>query len=292
MAAGSTPAGSAGNAAAGNAAQAEAWNGDEGRFFVAERARHERMGQRHAERLLAAAAVTPADAVLDVGCGCGEITIRAARAAWSGHALGMDLSAVMLAEARRLAGRGGVRNVSFQRADAQVHAFPAAGFHVAISSFGVMFFADPHAAFANIGAALRPGGRLAFLCWQDVTRNEWLTVPLAAVAAHVPLPEMPAADQPGPFSLADPQRIRTLLSGAGFGGIGIEAVDGDRWMGTDLDDVIGYYTRTPFARPLIAAAGERTNEAVTGAMRDALRPCQRADGVVLRSAAWLVTARR
>src|SRR6266545_366761 len=188
-----------------NTAQSEAWNGDEGQYFVAQRARHERMGQQHTARLLATAAIGPAEVVLDVGCGCGETTNGAARPARSGRALGVDLSAVMLAEARRLAGREGVRNARFEQADAQVHAFPAAGFDVAISGFGVMFFADPHAAFANIAAALRPGGRLAFLCWQEMTANEWLTVPFAAVAAHVTLPELPAADEPGPCSLADPR---------------------------------------------------------------------------------------
>jgi SAM-dependent methyltransferase len=275
-----------------NTAQSEAWNGDEGQYFVAQRARHERMGQQHTARLLATAAIGPAEVVLDVGCGCGETTIGAARAARSGRALGVDLSAVMLAEARRLAGREGVRNARFEQADAQVHAFPAAGFDVAISGFGVMFFADPHAAFANIAAALRPGGRLAFLCWQEMTANEWLTVPFAAVAAHVTLPELPAADEPGPFSLADPRRIRAMLAGAGFGRIGIEPVDGDRWMGADVDDVIGYYTGMPFARQLIAASDEHTKEAVLSAMRQALRPRQRAEGVVLGSAAWLVTAAR
>jgi SAM-dependent methyltransferase len=275
-----------------NTAQSQAWNGDEGQYFVAQRARHERMGQQHAARLLAAAAIGPAEVVLDVGCGCGETTIRAARAARSGHALGVDLSAVMLAEARRLAGREGVRNTRFEQADAQVHAFPAAGFDVAISSFGVMFFADPHAAFANIAAALQPGGRLAFLCWQEVTANEWLTVPFAAAAAHATPPELPAEDEPGPFSLADPRRIRAVLAGAGFGSIGIDPVNGDRWMGADVDDVIGYYTGMPFARQLIAASDEQAKEAVLNAMRQGLRPCQRAEGVVLRSAAWLVTATR
>lgn len=293
MAAGTTPARMAtGTGAPGNAAQAEAWNGDEGAYFVAERARHERMGQRHTECLLDAAAVTAADAVLDVGCGCGEATIRAARAARDGHALGVDLSAVMLAEARRRAEREGVRNAWFEQADAQVRAFPAAGFDLAISSFGVMFFADPHVAFANVAAALRPGGRLAFLCWQDMTANEWLTVPFVAVAAHVTLPGLPAADQPGPFSLADPRRIRELLAGAGFGGIGIEPAQGNRWMGTDVDDVTGYYAGMPFARQLIAASDEHTVAAVLGAMREALCPYERDEGVVLGSAAWLVTARR
>jgi SAM-dependent methyltransferase len=155
-----------------------------------------------------------------------------------------------------------------------------------------MFFADPRAAFANLAAALRPGGRLAFLCWQDLTGNPWLTVPFAAAAAHVTLPELPVGGQAGPFSLADPQRTRDLLTGAGFGGIGIADLREERWMGTDIDDVTSYYTAMPFARQLITASDERTTTAVLDAIRHALRPSQRQEGVVLQSAAWLITARR
>src|SRR5437773_4952744 len=162
---------------AANTAQAQAWNGDQGRHFVAENARHERMLETHTARLLEAAKIQRADSVLDVGCGCGETTMRAARAAWRGHALGVDLSAVMLAEARRLAASEGIGNAGFEQADAQTHPFPAAGFDVALSRFGVMFFDDPPAAFANIAAALRRGGRLAFVCWQEPGRIEYLTVP-------------------------------------------------------------------------------------------------------------------
>lgn len=275
-----------------NAAQAEAWNGDEGRHFAAERERHERMGERHAARLLEAAGISAADTALDIGCGCGHTTLQAARLASRGHALGVDLSAVMLAEARRLARQEGIGNARFEQADAQTHPFPAGGFDVTISSFGVMFFDNPSAAFANIAAALRPGGRLAFTCWQEMSRNDWLTVPFAAVAAHATLPGLPAADEPGPFALADPQKIRRLLASAGFGHTGIEALEEDRWIGTGIDDVIGYYTSMPLARPLLANADKHTTTAVLQALRDALHAYQRPEGVVLRSAAWLVTARR
>lgn len=275
-----------------NTAQAQAWNGDDGLLFAAEHERHERMDQGLTSRLLEAASIRAGDSVLDVGCGCGQATRAAARAAAPGHVVGADLSAPMLAVARRLAVRDGVRNAVFEQADAQTRAFPAAGFDVALSQFGVMFFDDPQAAFTNIAAALRPGGRLAFVCWQGAARQEFLAVPFGAVAAHAALPELPGGSEPGPFSLADPDRIRRLLAGAGFSGIGVDGVEEPLRVGDDVEDVIGYYRSLPAARQMLTVAGERATAAAIEALRGALRPYQGTDGVTLRSAAWLVTAQR
>jgi SAM-dependent methyltransferase len=275
-----------------NATQAETWNGDNGRHFVAERARLERMLEPHTDRLLAAAGIQPSDLVLDIGCGCGETTIRASRAASGGNALGVDLSAVMLAEARHLAECEHAGNVRFEQADAQTDPFPVAGFDVALSRFGVMFFDDPQAAFANIAAALRPGGRLVFLCWQEPRKVEYFTLPVMAIAAHVSLPGRPSPDEPGPFSLASPERIRTLLAEAGFGTVDIEDLTVRAWLGQDVDDVIGYYRCMPVARSLLANADEQATGLVFQALRDALRPRQSEDGVLLAAGAWLVTAIR
>jgi SAM-dependent methyltransferase len=275
-----------------NAEQAQAWNGAEGQFFVAEQARHERMMEPHTDRLLAAAGIEPGDAVLDIGCGCGQTTIRAARCAPPGYALGVDLSAVMLAEARRLAEREGVGNARFEQADAQTTPFPVAGFDVALSRFGLMFFDDPAAAFANLAAAVRPGGRLAFVCWQDPLSVEYYRVPIMAIAPHVSFPAPPDEDQPGPFSLARPERIRTLLAGAGLAAVQIEDLPVQAWIGRDAEDAIGYYRSLPVARALLASAGKQAAGQVIQALRDALQPYQADDGIRLGAAAWLVTATR
>jgi SAM-dependent methyltransferase len=275
-----------------NAAQAEAWNGDEGRHFVAERSRYQRMGEHHIRALLQAAAIDVTDATLDIGCGCGETTLRAAQAAARGRAVGVDLSTPMLAEARRLAQERGVGNVAFVEADAQTYPFPPSEFDVAISSFGLMFFDDPAAAFTNLVTALRPGGRLAFLCYQDVSRNEFLTVPLAAIATHLAPPQIAGPKQPGGFSLADPHRVTALLTGAGLTGVEITPVNEPRWMGTDVDDVVNFYARVPAVRSLIAGADEHIITAVLEELRSAVRPHQGPEGVILQSAAWLVTAHR
>src|SRR5947209_4475615 len=143
-----------------NAEQSEDWNGASGREFIEQRERHERVLGRLRARLVAAAAIQDGEYVLDVGCGCGETTILAARAASSGQALGADFSRIQVAEARRLAAAAGVVNARFVVADAQVHPFGAGVFDVVLSSFGVMFFDDPAAAFGNLRKALRRAGRL------------------------------------------------------------------------------------------------------------------------------------
>jgi len=157
-----------------NAEQARAWDGDEGAYWAGNAGRFDRAVAAYHERFLAAAVIGRADRVLDIGCGTGQTTRDAARAAADGVALGVDLSGQMIALAGRLAAGHGIANARFEQADAQIHPFPAASFDVAISRTGTMFFADPAAAFANIARALRPGGRLALLAWQGPERNEWI----------------------------------------------------------------------------------------------------------------------
>jgi SAM-dependent methyltransferase len=282
--------------AGGNAAQAEAWNGDEGRYWVEHRDRHEAMQRRFTAHLLEAADIPEDGSVLDIGCGCGATTRAAANRAVQGQVLGVDLSGPMLEEARRLAAEEGLKRVRFEQADAQTYPFPGGAFDVVLSRFGVMFFADPQEAFANIARSLRPGGRLAFLCWRSVGENEFLTVPFGAIARHVPLPDLGGPEDPGPFSLADPDRIRQLLGGAGFRAITARPVSEPMWIGADVDDVVTYQLGTPMARSMLASvADEETNQKMVeavDALREALARHQGPDGIELGGAAWLVTAER
>src|SRR5207245_420606 len=140
-----------------------------------------------AAAVLGAARITSSERVLDIGCGCGRTTILAAQHA--AEAIGVDISAPMLECARAEAEERSVANVRFERADMQSRTFEPNTFDVAISRFGVMFFDDPVTAFGNVARALSPGGRLAFVCWQDLGHNEWLLVPGMAAAQHVPLPD-------------------------------------------------------------------------------------------------------
>jgi SAM-dependent methyltransferase len=267
--------------------QAKARGGDEGQFFVAERLRIERMQRPLTSRLLAAASISPADSVLDIGCGCGEITCLAAQACRD--ALGVDLSAAVIAEAWRLARNADVRNVSFAEGDAQTWPFPTARFDIVLSSFGVMFFEDPPRAFTNIATALRPGGKIAFLCWQAPTLNEWISVPLSALNVRSPVPP---ASGPGPFSLADPDRIGNLLSDSGFQDISVVSLNEPVLIGSDVDDAIHYYRRTPFMCLLLDRLDESAEQSALKALGRAMQSYSDADGIKLASAAWLVTARK
>jgi ubiquinone/menaquinone biosynthesis C-methylase UbiE len=272
-----------------NAEQVRVWNGDSGRHWEAYRERYAAMHRPFTDALLTAAAIRPGQAVLDIGCGCGATSLAAARSAAGGPVLGVDVSETMLAQAREDADRAGLGTVRFVAADAQVHSFAVAGFDLAISRFGVMFFADPSAAFANIARALRPGGRLVFVCWQELARNEFRNLPLAVLAEHLPVPQVDWSG-PGGFSLADPARIRDLLGGAGFSDVRIEPVVGQMWMGSDIEDVLAYWRDVRTFRSILAAGDECTTGAAITSLRESLRPHQTGDGVRLGAAAWLVTA--
>jgi SAM-dependent methyltransferase len=272
-----------------NAEQAEDWNGASGREFIEQRERHEQMLGRLRARLLAAARIRDGENILDIGCGCGDTTIPAARAARSGHALGADFSRIQVAEARRLAAAAGVANARFEVADAQVHPFPAGAFDLVLSSLGVMFFDDPAAAFGNLRKALRPGGRLAFLCWRTREENPVFTIGFDEAAAVLGLRE-----RPGPsaaFSLADTGRVGALLSGAGFGGIEFTTADEPMLIGRYVEDVLEYERVSPSTTEILTGLTVTQAAELTRQVRDSLVAYATPEGVTMPGAAWLVTAR-
>jgi ubiquinone/menaquinone biosynthesis C-methylase UbiE len=275
-------------------AQAQRWNGESGRFWIAHRERH-LAGQRHLiPHLFGAAGISPGERVLDVGCGCGATTIAAARAGCGsepgsgGSAVGLDLSGLMLDVARRLAAQADVANIGFVQGDAQACPLRRESFDVMISSFGVMFFDDPAAAFASMATALRHRGRLAFLCWQHDMHNELFAIPLRAFAAHTRPPGPAAGDL-----FVEPRQVAELLSRTGWEDIQIDAVSEPAWMGTDVADVMSYVRRMPMVRGLAAALrDEALSERVLAIIAEQYAARQRPDGVRVRAAAWLVTAHR
>jgi ubiquinone/menaquinone biosynthesis C-methylase UbiE len=167
--------------------------------------------------LITAVAVRPGERLLDVGCGGGLTTLAAAKAAGpAGRATGADLSERLAALARARADAAGLANVQFVVADAQEADFPGAPFDIAMSRFGVMFFADPFAAFANIGRHVKEGGRIAFACWQEAEQNRWSPREVLARYAPAVPPRADGLPQPGPFALGDVGLVERLLSTAGF----------------------------------------------------------------------------
>jgi SAM-dependent methyltransferase len=242
--------------------------------------------RRHNEALRLACGIQSRDHVLDIGCGAGQTTRQAARAARAGSALGVDASAPAIERARALAQAEGLGNVSFEHADGQVHRFPPEHFDLAISRFGTMFFDDPAAAFANIRRALRPAGRLVMMVWQAADRNEWDVVIRQSLAAGGP------AGGPDPFSLADPPTVTELLEAAGFADVEFTDVREPVYYGPDVAAALGWvrgFTCTSEAlKRLDAASAERA----IARLSDALATHLGDDGVWFGSRAWIVTARR
>ena len=246
------------------------WGGRSGEYW-ADRA--DRFDEGVADYdFVAAAGIQRGDRVLDVGCGSGATT-RAA-AALGREAVGVDLSAPMLALARTRS--AGIPNVSYEQADAQVHAF--AEFDVVISRNGVMFFGDPEAAFHNLAAALRPGGRVVLMTWQPVARNEWIRTIREALGSQTP-------ERPG---FNDPDWIRTLLTSTGFRDIRVEPRAADMYLGKNADDALEFITgqfEEAFTR-------HPNREEATAALRADFAAHETPRGVRYGSAAWLTQARK
>ena len=204
---------------------------------------------------------------------------------------GIDLSAVMLEQARK---REDVhKNLRFENADAQIAELPPQSFDLAFSRFGVMFFADPEAAFANVRSGLKTSGRLTFVCWQPLIRNEWLTVPLAAAATRISLPEPPPPGTPGPFAFADTDRVRNILVGAGFEKIAFESIEQTLVVGGrgGIEQALQFLLNLGPLGAALREAGDDSRPAVTAAVSEALTPFATPDGVRMGAAAWIVTAR-
>jgi SAM-dependent methyltransferase len=246
--------------------------------------------RRHHEVLRQACGVRLHDHVLDIGCGTGQTTREAARTARAGSALGVDVSAPAIERARQLAQAEGLRNVAFEHADAQVHRFPQERFDLAISRFGTMFFDDPVAAFANIGRALRPAGRLVMMVWQAHERNEWDVAIHQSLAAEGPV-AVPSGG-PDPFSLADAPVVREILESAGFAGVAFTDVHEPVYYGPDVAAafvwVRGFTCTEEALKRLDPAAAARA----AGRLRAALAAHLDNDGVWFDSRAWIVTAGR
>jgi SAM-dependent methyltransferase len=274
-----------------NAQMAELWNGPTGAHWADHADRHDRLLGPWGEAVLAAAALTRGDRVLDVGCGTGTMTRSAARSAPDGHALGVDISGPLVALARDMAAADGPGNVAFEVADAQVHPFAPGSADVVLSRFGVMFFDDLVAAFANIRRALASGGRLAFVCWQDLALNDWSRIPWSAVAEHVGMPDRFSAGRPGPYSLADPDRVREVLGAAGYDGVALDPVAGTMRLGESAADAYDYMRRQPTAEAMFEGRDPERVARGLAALRATLDGVAGPDGVELPASAWIVTAR-
>ncbi len=268
-----------------NAEQVEYWNGAVGERWAAFQAVLDAALKDISDKVLAFAEAKPGERVLDIGCGCGTTTFALAKAVGpSGGVTGVDISRPMLAAARA---RGA--GVNFREADASTHLFHPTH-SLVFSRFGVMFFADPVSAFANIRKALSPHGRLAFVCWRSLAENAWAAVPVAAAKPLLPPQEPMDPHAPGPFAFADPARVQDILGRAGFRNVRVEALDSAMHMGATVEAAADQALRIgPLAR---AATGldDALRAQISEVVKGALAPFATAEGVAPPAACWLMGA--
>jgi SAM-dependent methyltransferase len=271
-----------------NAAQAAYWNEAGGRSWVEFQEALDRQVEPLGRRAMAALAPAPGEHILDIGCGAGQTSLELARAVGAGGAvLGVDLSELLLDLARR---RGaGMAAFDVRQGDAQTFAFEPGAFDAAFSRFGVMFFEDATAAFANIRRALRPGGRLAFVCWRQSDENPIIRLPFEAAADLLPEPPPAEPGAPGPFAFANPDRVRGILAAAGFAGVEITPHDEEVGSG-DIETALALALRIG---PLgtILRDNPEMREPVKPRVRAALAAHDGPEGPKLGAAVWIVTAR-
>jgi SAM-dependent methyltransferase len=276
------------DAQARHAEQIAYWNGPGAEPWVAQQAHTDTTLAPVSEAIVELAAPRAGERVLDIGCGCGTTTLMlATRVGAAGHVTGLDVSAPMLALAR--ARGAGVANIDWVEADASRHA-SAQPYDLLFSRFGVMFFGNPIAAFANLRRAARPGGRMAFVCWRPFEDNAWMRVPLYAAYQHVPRLPRPGPEEPGPFAFADPERVTRILTEAGWSAPQLTKLDLalDISAGGGLESAITQATRIGPAGRALREAPEEARPAAITAIQKALAPYADGNRVSLPAAMWLV----
>ncbi len=280
------------DAAEAHAAQRAYWGGQGGAHWAAQQRHSDIMLAPVADAAIARAAPAPGEHVLDIGCGCGATTLAQAARVGAGHVTGIDISAPMLAVA---AGRSaGIANITWLHADAATHDFAGARFDLLFSRFGVMFFGDPVAAFANLRRSARPGARIVFACWRPLDQNPWMLTALRAAQDIVPPLPRPGPEDPGPYSFADPARVTRILTSSGWQAPQMTPLDltMDVAAGGGLEQAVAHALQIGPTARLLADQPAETVERVRGAIRSALAPHADPHGhVMLAGQAWLVESR-
>jgi SAM-dependent methyltransferase len=274
-----------------NAGQVAYWNGPIGEMWAKQREKLDRDHTVLTETLLQRAAPKPGERVLDIGCGSGTTTLKLAeRVKPTGYVLGIDISRPMLSLARRRA-TAARSNAQFAEGDVtDYYEFEPQSFDLAFSQFGVMFFADPVAAFRNVCGAMKPRGRLHFACWRSPAEHLWAFIPESAAKPYLP-PSPPAApNAPGRYAFQNPDYVKDVLLQAGFVNPEFEKMDWQTFAGATPEEGAASAIDAGPLRRTLADANEETRVKVRAAVTERLAKEMAPDGIYLTSAAWLVRA--
>jgi SAM-dependent methyltransferase len=274
-----------------NPDQAELWNGPAGNAWVEMQNVLDEMLAPYGTLVVDHALNAGASRVLDIGCGAGATTVLAAKrlGARGGASLGADISAPLIEVATKRARAEGLTNAEFVLADAQTHAFEAQSFDAVISRFGVMFFDDPVAAFANIRRAARSDASLAFVSWRSPAENPFMTAASRAAAPLLPNLRAPDPNAPGQFGFADPEKVRGILQSSGWKSVELRPVDVP--SSVRKADLFAYITKLGPVGMALTEADEDTRAKVTAVVHKAFEPFIQGDAARFTAACWLVTAR-
>ena len=272
-----------------NAAQIDYWNATAGQTWARFQEQLDRQIEPLGLEAMRALAPAPGERVLDVGCGCGQTSLElATRVTATGAVFGADISVPMLAVARARVVPGGAATPDFRQVDAQTGELGEGVYDAVFSRFGVMFFGDPVAAFSNLRKALKPEGRMAFVCWRPFQENLWMRAPMEAAQPFLPPSPPMDPSAPGPFAFADADRVRSILADAGFSDVTLHAFN-TSIGGSSVEQTVDLAFRVG---PLGAVLREKPELAptVAGAVRSALAPYETPAGVLMPAAVWIVQA--
>jgi len=277
-----------------NSAQIAYWNDRAAITWTALQERLDAMFMPLTAKAMDAAAPAPGERVVDVGSGCGATVLELARLVGpQGRILGVDVSAPMAARANERIAAAALGNAQVLLADASTYSFEAAGADLLFSRFGVMFFADPAAAFANLRRAIRPGGRLLFATWRPMAENPWFVVPFQA-AEHLLPPQPPAQpNAPGPFALADPDRVTQILGAAGWTDIRLTRHDVPVCLAGpgQIIEAAEFAIRVGGLARALAEASPDLRQRAAQSIAEALPAYDSPAGVCLTGSVWFVSAR-
>lgn len=276
-----------------NAAQIERWNGATGETWAKPdfREQQDKVIGPYGDDAMDTLRLQSGQYILDIGCGSGTTTLKLAnRVGPSGRVIGVDISTPQLENAKKRADELADLCIEFHNHDMTTFPFEGSLFDCAFSRFGVMFFAEPVDAFTHIRSGIKPSGRLAFACWKSAEQNPWLSKTVEVASQYLPRPAAPGPTDPGPYSFQDSKRINLILTEAGFSDIEIVSVEKGLTCGPDMKSTVAQLIQVGAMAAAIEEAPEELRNRIKSDLGEAFQGYQTSSGVIIDSAAWIVSA--